>query len=59
MKSVDEVMEVTSRADKILRHKCDERFKKRIGPGYSEDIFKCRKLNHVCDSPDPTIHSYI
>ena len=59
LKSVDEVMGVTAQADKILRNNCDERCKIRVGPGHSEDNFKCRKLNPVCDSPDPTIHSYV
>ena len=35
-------------------HKCDERYKIRIGPGNSEKYFQCRKLHAVRYIPDQT-----
>ncbi|MDB4430361.1 hypothetical protein N9140_00205, partial [bacterium] len=59
LKSVDEVAEVHDLANVILRHNCDDRCKIRVGPGESENDFRCRKLHAVRDSTDCTTQSYI
>ena len=59
LKSVDEINEVTERADKILRHHCNDRCRKRIGTRNSDKDFRCQKMHSVRDNPDPTKHSYV
>ena len=56
---MDNIAEVTNRADKILRHKCDDRCKIHIGPGNSVKDFACRKMHSVRDCPDHNRHSYV
>ena len=59
LKSAEDVAEVNERAYKILRHRFDDSFLMRIGPGDSPENFKCGKLHAVRDSPDPTKHIYV
>ena len=59
LKSVDDIPVIVDRADVILRHNCDERCKVRVGEGEGPENFRCRKMNSVKDSPDPTCHNYI
>ena len=59
LKSVNDVADVTSLANTILVHKCNERCKIRIGTGNTDKDFKCRKIHPVLGNPDPTKHSYI
>ena len=59
LKSLDEIPDVAARAEKILKHRCDERCRIRVGSGNSEKDFQCRKMHSVKDSPDPTKHCYI
>ena len=40
-------------------HRCNERCRIRIGPGNSENDFRCRKIHSVLGSSDPTKHVYM
>jgi hypothetical protein len=59
LKSKEEISKVTERADLILKHKCDNRCKMRVGPGDGEENFRCREMHVVKDSPNPTKHNYV
>ena len=59
LKSVDEIVEINDRADKILRHNCNKRCKMRVSVGRGDKDFRCRKIHSVKDSPDPTRHNYV
>ena len=59
LKSVDEIVEINDRADKILRHNCNKRCKMRVSVGKGDKYFRCRKMHSVKDSPDPTRHNYV
>ena len=59
LKSVDEIVEITARANEILRHHCNERCKMRVNVGKGDRDFRCRKMHSVKDCPDPTKHNYV
>lgn len=59
LKSVDEVPEHVERADLYLKHTCEQRCQRRVGPGDTDDNFECRKMHSVKGNPDPTQHSYV
>mmetsp|Transcript_10982 Transcript_10982/g.23255 ORF Transcript_10982/g.23255 Transcript_10982/m.23255 type:complete len:323 (+) Transcript_10982:3908-4876(+) len=59
LKSVDEVPEVTGRADIILKHIYDWRYKGRKGDKDGPENFRCRKPHAVRDNPDLLEHSYV
>ena len=59
LKPIDNIPEINDQAEKILKHKSDERCKIIIGPSNSDKKFQYRKLHAVRNSSYPTRHLYI
>ena len=51
--------ELTKLASSILRHVCTPRCQKRVSSEGKESDTKCRKLNSVTDTPDPTEDCFV
>jgi hypothetical protein len=56
-KSIDDVQDMMSDAEKFLPHRCNPRCQIRIGPGIND--FRCRKLNNRVISKDNTKHTFM
>lgn len=50
---------LTQLANIVLRHDCTPRCQKRVKSEGGEDDTKCRKLNSVRDTPDPTQDCFV
>ena len=59
LESVNEIHDISARANIILRHVCDDRCKMRVNVGKGDKDFRCRKMHSVKDSPNPNQHNYV